>query len=67
MPDLECEEVIPRSPKTEKELKNIGLQVYRSSFESHFLDETVKFYAQESQAFLASNPVFEYIKKVFTP
>lgn len=64
-PDLEREEgLVPRLPKADKEQKYIGLQVYKTSFETHFLDETVKYYAQESQTFLASNPVHEYIKKV---
>ncbi|GAU89044.1 hypothetical protein RvY_01640 [Ramazzottius varieornatus] len=44
--------------------KAVGLHVYKNSFESHFIDETIKFYTQESQSFLATNPVEIYIGKV---
>jgi hypothetical protein len=67
-PDLEGDDgltLVPRTPKPEKgEQKQIGLQVYKTAFEVHFLDETVKYYAHESQTFLTGNPVHEYIKKV---
>lgn len=51
--------------KGEKEAQTVGLQVYKTAFEAAFLEDTVSYYTQESQRFLSSNPVNEYIKKVW--
>ena len=53
-----------RTVDSTKDNKAAGLHVYRDSFERHFIEETIKFYGVESQNFLASNPVEEYIRKV---
>lgn len=50
--------------KGEKELRNVGLQVYKTAFEARFIEETTSYYANESHNFLQGNPVNEYIKKV---
>jgi len=39
------------------------LDVYRQYFEKPYLDATAKYYEKESQAFLAENPVVDYMKK----
>ncbi len=40
------------------------LDVYKTNFEQPFIEETKRYYMQESQAFLAENSVVEYMKKV---
>ncbi|RCN51233.1 cullin family protein [Ancylostoma caninum] len=43
---------------------NAKLKVYMDHFEAKFLRETENYYANEAQAFLANNPLTEYMKKV---
>ncbi|EPB80358.1 cullin family protein [Ancylostoma ceylanicum] len=42
---------------------NAKLKVYMDHFEAKFLRETENYYANEAQAFLANNPLTEYMKK----
>lgn len=47
-----------------KDTKKQKLSVYRDNFEKKFLAETAAFYKHESEAFLSSNTVSEYMKHV---
>jgi cullin 1 len=45
--------------------KAASLDVYKSQFEEPFLVTTESFYKQESESFISSNPITEYMKKVY--
>jgi cullin 3 len=48
-------------------LVDLGLgsrSVYESEFETKFLETSVKFYGAESQLYMATNTVSDYMKKV---
>jgi len=47
----------------EQDCTKSTLDVYRQYFEQPYLEETNKFYSQESRQFLADNTVVEYMKK----
>lgn len=44
--------------------RSVSLKIYHDYFEQEFLAETEQFYERESDAFLATNTVTDYIKKV---
>ncbi|ANZ74420.1 BA75_01222T0 [Komagataella pastoris] len=48
------------------DLKKQNLSVYITDFEKAYLDATLKFYIEESDEFLETNGVVEYMKKVDT-
>ncbi|PCH40016.1 Cullin-domain-containing protein [Wolfiporia cocos MD-104 SS10] len=47
----------------ESDINKVSFEVYKEHFEAPFLDATEKYYRQESETFLASNTVAEYLKK----
>eukprot|EP00051_Salpingoeca_urceolata_P032720 m.17039 g.17039 ORF g.17039 m.17039 type:complete len:751 (-) comp5374_c0_seq1:205-2457(-) len=48
----------------DEEGKNPELAVYKEHLENVFLKKTMEYYRAESDAFLADNPITEYMKKV---
>ena len=47
----------------EQDTKKVSLEVYKADFEGPFIDATQKYYTAESEAFLQSNTVSDYLKK----
>ncbi len=45
------------------DFKKTNLTLYVDSFEKQFLEETERYYKEESQSFISENPVTEYMKK----
>ncbi|KAK5980287.1 putative e3 ubiquitin ligase cullin 1 component [Trichostrongylus colubriformis] len=58
------EDETPDQVRSAQPNPNAKLKVYMDHFEAKFLRETENYYANEAQAFLESNPLTEYMKKV---
>lgn len=44
--------------------RSVSMKIYTDFFENEFIAETESFYERESEAFIAANPVTEYMRKV---
>jgi len=47
----------------EQDTNKASLEVYKADFEAPFINATEKYYTAESEAFLQSNTVSDYLKK----